>query len=71
MASNSPNNINKFCKERRVGGWVLFKKKCKYICCVILKFRCKCFSKDFCVIYSLVCFCWFVNLLLIQKEKIY
>ena len=34
-----------------------------------MKFRCKCFSKDFCVIYSLVYFCWFVNLLLIQKEK--
>ena len=51
--------------------WVGFikKKRCKYICCVILKFRCKCFSKDFCVIYSLVYFCWFVNLLLIQKKK--
>ena len=34
-----------------------------------MKFGCKCFSKDFCVIYSLVYFCWFVNLLLIQKEK--
>ena len=34
-----------------------------------MKFRCKCFSKDFCVIYSLVYFCWFVNLLLIQKKK--
>ena len=34
-----------------------------------MKFRCKCFSKDFCVIYSLVYFCWFVNLLVIQKEK--
>ena len=55
MTSNSPSNVNKFCKERRVG---FIKKKGVNIF-------------DFCVIYSLVYFCWFVNLLLIQKEKKY